>query len=1146
MRPPKPIAECRIHPAIGIARVGNSPEQHFFGPEVPGVWDPPAGGYKEDVDEANLLEPRVKRQAARFRVYAYSADGEPLHEVTGAEASVTWTVHLANKKAEWDRFQGRAGEELPLDQRRPRAARNGDVADRASLIIDPGPRSVTGTDGRAVFDGGKFLGTPVPLGEIRTDADGRLVVLGGFGTSFSPENRLLTNYANNDRWHDDTSDGPVTATVTFADGAVMEAVPSWVIVGPPDFAPAIPNFITMYDTMSEVAVRKGWMTAPARPSFIQDIYPILARTVSLQWINARAFLGHGPDTQTAGHFPRNLAELADNRPEAARARKAVFKYLRDPYLVAKVRAGTATPKEQAKAVSQAEYGFMPSVSGDDGDARSGSPGNWLTLTRLQYDLMRKWADGDFESDWEGQADQVLAGRPPADDTARASVTPEGVDRAALESASGGSFFPGIEAPWVIRNESLYTAPFRIDHAVVGAGDLTKRMAVPWQADFFECRYHWWPWQRPDDVLTTVNYERIKEVDRQLALLDPLSDRHRLLTADRVRLWSDRASWARALPDSSPAGDTAMVAKWPNLGFVVSHGADGTPFELRDTPVFVERETMNYDNLTMAEYFHLLVNVEDYPDFSPKARELAKSFFAQADYTSDPHYAQFEYTPQALDVRMDWIYDDFVAGMEDPHWLDTGDFGPQLQVGRFSDAAVVENLRQKAPFNLVDGAWLQHILNTGPCNAVQAALFAIWADEAGNGRTELNHCNVYDTLLRSVNVYLPPITSREFVELDFLPAGFENPVFQMSVGLFPQDFLPELLGMTLYLEWEATPTLTPTVRMMEGRNIDPHFYRLHVAIDNIASGHGALAKLAVKAYLDDIGEKGGDTAVQAQWARIWNGYVTWATTGSFGGELVNHLLLLDGKLDDERKPYAEQQMVNLIARKAPAARKSHGRARLGGKPLNELFDDPPALMNALLNDPENWMDPSNPRDSRFLRELLSFNGPMYKVFTEQDVEIILDWLESLQPGPGPPANGDDAGQAMKELLVKHKVAGANQPRHRAATFPEADGTAKQVAAWFDGPPEDMMAAMARSQFVKPGSVEESSFFTEVLGPEGLMSGVLDAADEKVIETWVAAGCPMPGQTVHSAASLSRALRSPEPLPAAPFAIRRQTIGHGSVH
>ena len=61
------IVRAAIHPAIGIARVGNSPDEYYFGPEV----DEPAppDGYK-DAGGA------IKRQAARFRVYGYNAAGE--------------------------------------------------------------------------------------------------------------------------------------------------------------------------------------------------------------------------------------------------------------------------------------------------------------------------------------------------------------------------------------------------------------------------------------------------------------------------------------------------------------------------------------------------------------------------------------------------------------------------------------------------------------------------------------------------------------------------------------------------------------------------------------------------------------------------------------------------------------------------------------------------------------------------------------------------------------------------------------------------------------------------------------------------------------------------------------------------------------
>ncbi|HMI93996.1 MAG TPA: LodA/GoxA family CTQ-dependent oxidase [Polyangiales bacterium] len=56
------ITALEIHPAIGIARVGNSPD-YFIGPERPFERPNPSGGFKDD-------NCRVKRQAARFRVWS--------------------------------------------------------------------------------------------------------------------------------------------------------------------------------------------------------------------------------------------------------------------------------------------------------------------------------------------------------------------------------------------------------------------------------------------------------------------------------------------------------------------------------------------------------------------------------------------------------------------------------------------------------------------------------------------------------------------------------------------------------------------------------------------------------------------------------------------------------------------------------------------------------------------------------------------------------------------------------------------------------------------------------------------------------------------------------------------------------------------
>ena len=136
------MLEYEIHPAIGIARVGSSrlatDEGYFIGPE-PGV-SPPAN-YRDTTGN-------LKRQAARFRIFACERD-ETRKLLRASEISldsvrsITWTVHLANRKGTARRqYQSGPG------------FRNGptqdDLADR-ELIIDPGPRTVRAPGDRGVF-----------------------------------------------------------------------------------------------------------------------------------------------------------------------------------------------------------------------------------------------------------------------------------------------------------------------------------------------------------------------------------------------------------------------------------------------------------------------------------------------------------------------------------------------------------------------------------------------------------------------------------------------------------------------------------------------------------------------------------------------------------------------------------------------------------------------------------------------------------------------------------------------------------------------------------------------------------------------------------------------------------------------------------
>src|SRR5580693_9772530 len=125
----KSIAYLRIHPGIGISRVGNG-SGYFYAPEVPYPSSPEPDGYKD-------AHGYINRQAQRFRIYGYDKDGKVLGEITTDDAEITWTVHLANKKAAWYCFDFAL--DLPEAKNSQSARRNPQIRgeQRSGLEIKP-------------------------------------------------------------------------------------------------------------------------------------------------------------------------------------------------------------------------------------------------------------------------------------------------------------------------------------------------------------------------------------------------------------------------------------------------------------------------------------------------------------------------------------------------------------------------------------------------------------------------------------------------------------------------------------------------------------------------------------------------------------------------------------------------------------------------------------------------------------------------------------------------------------------------------------------------------------------------------------------------------------------------------------------------
>lgn len=199
----------KIHPGMGVARGGDSPTEWFIGPETADEPIPPPGGYKDD-------DCRIKRQGARFRIWQYDASGNALGEFTLAQGAITWSVKLGTS---------------------------------ATAIT-----TISGPNQQAALPGSPSLG------ELRTDPEGRLIVLSGVVAGA----------------FDGRTDGWVRADVTPTGDPLEAAAASWMVVGPPDYAPCIRPVLNVHARLQQFHIDSGMsIPVPASPSFLREIYPIL-------------------------------------------------------------------------------------------------------------------------------------------------------------------------------------------------------------------------------------------------------------------------------------------------------------------------------------------------------------------------------------------------------------------------------------------------------------------------------------------------------------------------------------------------------------------------------------------------------------------------------------------------------------------------------------------------------------------------------------------------------------------------------------------------------------------------------------------------------------------------------------------------------
>ncbi len=658
----------RIHPAIGLSRVGNS-EGYYLAPESSAGMAQPGtslvgglpikpGTESDPISDQDLRDAggALKRQAQRFRIYQYddpaAAAQYPyqgqVQEVTigsvidgKAVTDIVWTVHLANKKANcWllveDVTPPAIGSLSAYDNGQLPPLRNlgfpgstdpSNPQRLTSLVVDAGPRAIHGANAARIrFNGATTpswyqpgtgiqllpdypvsfpsdhfqplyspSGTPVQeLGAIETDAQGRLIVLGGQGTATGwyqdGQHFPLGDDVNNDGWFDDTADGPVQATLVFDDGSTLTlASTAWVVSTDPAYAPQIRNAITLWDEVYDTwlccfGLNPSIYNGPCmpqddsgfnksyQPSFDDDVLPLF-RSASLQ-----TFVTSLNDTAVGSH--QRLGGLTADADPAKTLN--VPSFIRNPY-----------PNGNQL---QAGAPRMPLALGDTGAA-------YLTLTKTQYFFLNQWFQGKYS---KAPGAQLTAG--------------EQLDKNVLTNCLGGRFSPGIDLTFVVRDVAFYNpnvnkdpnvGPFRVNAAQldytqatknqpflgvgytpertqtrVEPGDVCKFMALPWHTDYNSCATHL-PDPNPGGDLT--NADQVFD-GRNITLLwswpaqRPVSvyNYQDLVTA-KGTLPQQRFSVRGAGTPTKPGPDNGV---WTHGG-----GPDGSFFQIEQVGRFQVRDDM---------------------------------------------------------------------------------------------------------------------------------------------------------------------------------------------------------------------------------------------------------------------------------------------------------------------------------------------------------------------------------------------------------------------------------------------------------------------------------------------------------------------------------------------------------------------------
>lgn len=400
-----------------------------------------------------------------------------------------------------------------------------------------------------------------------------------------------------------------------------------------------------------------------------------------------------------------------------------------------------------------------------------------------------------------------------------------------------------------------------------------------------------------------------------------------------------------------------------------------------------------------QLYYKLHNLERYPGTLPEARTLLLSLLSEAlQVESDTRDTQGDSSILSLEQFSATSLESFVFSGLDGVTAKWQQYVARRRQGGprelFRDAAEARRwLVQRAPLKFVDGAWLGHVHKITTPFAFRRVTKAAWqvlSEELGDGDLAKCHAHVYAELLKKVGIFTPAPNSEAFIQhagMDDL-GSWRSGVAQLLISLFPNEFLPEILGFNLNFEMMTMETLLATKELREV-GIDPYYFSLHITIDNADSGHTAMASRTVAEYMHLVANRGGDAAAQQAWRRIQAGFAL----------SKNVHQPSDGPGPN---PGLNSKILDIFLAKSVASRGVHEHcpATITGKKLGTWLD--PDLFRQrewqtdflrCLSNTKPWVYRGDSGRSRLVQQLC-WGGSMFGAFTDREVAVVRDWVESL--------------------------------------------------------------------------------------------------------------------------------------------------------